>query len=154
MTDVALFSNASTILLLLEINDNGYMQCCWNPRLNKDFLFCKLILRVDEKAMIRKSNSTSFPRHQSGKEQKDEQYQLELLTIETLPWNDQYRINGRGLKPVYTILPLRIYTDRTFMQRDFSLHIALLFVTKIPLRKVGLSLILTVSKLLLAILVL
>ena len=24
---------------------------------------------------------------------KDEQYQLELPTIETLPWNDQYKIN-------------------------------------------------------------
>ena len=44
--------------------------------------------------MIRKSNSTSYPRHQSGKEQKDEQYQFELPTIETLPWNDQYKING------------------------------------------------------------
>ena len=28
MTDIALFSNASTILVLLEINDNGYLQCC------------------------------------------------------------------------------------------------------------------------------
>ena len=44
--------------------------------------------------MIRKSNSTSYPRHQSRKEQKDEQYQLELPTIETLSWNDQYKING------------------------------------------------------------
>ena len=44
--------------------------------------------------MIRKSNFTFYPRHQSGKEQKDEQYQLELPTIETLPWNDQYTING------------------------------------------------------------
>ena len=66
--------------------------------------------------MIRKSNFTFYPRHKSGKEQKDEQYQLELPTIETLPWNDQYKINGgEGVKPVYTILPLRIYTDRTFM---------------------------------------
>ena len=36
----------------------------------------------------------SYPRRQSGKEQKDEKYQLELPTIETLPWNDQYKING------------------------------------------------------------
>ena len=27
-------------------------------------------------------------------EEKDEQYQLELPTIETLPWNDQYKTNG------------------------------------------------------------
>ena len=27
---------------------------------------------------------------------KDEQYQFELPTIETLPWNDQYKINGGG----------------------------------------------------------
>ena len=32
MTDVVLFSNVSTILVLLEINDNGYLQCCWNPK--------------------------------------------------------------------------------------------------------------------------
>ena len=54
----------------------------------------------------------------------------------------------------YTILPFRIYTDRTFMPREFSLHIALLDVTKIPHRKLWLSLILTVSKLLLTILAL
>ena len=51
-----------------------------------------LILKVDEKAMIRKPNSTFYPRHQSGKERKDEQ--LELPTNETLPWNDQHKING------------------------------------------------------------
>ena len=33
---------------------------------------------------------------QSGKEQKDEQYQLELPTTETLPWNEQYKIIGGG----------------------------------------------------------
>ena len=38
MTDVALFNNASTILVLLEINDKTYLQCCWNPRLNKNFV--------------------------------------------------------------------------------------------------------------------
>ena len=73
------------------------------------------------------SNSTFYTKHQWGKEQKDEQYQLESPTMETLPSNDQYKINGGGvcgggvLKPVYTILPLRIYTDRTFMPRVFSL---------------------------------
>ena len=55
---------------------------------------------------------------------------------------------------MYTILPLRIYTDRTSMPRELSLHIARLLVTEIPLRKFWLSLILTVSKLHLAILVL
>ena len=56
--------------------------------------------------MIRKSNFTSYPRYQSGKEEKDEQYQLELATIEILPWNDQYKINGgvRGLNPPSAIL--------------------------------------------------
>ena len=27
---------------------------------------------------------------------KEEQYQLELPTTETLPWNNQYKINGGG----------------------------------------------------------
>ena len=56
---------------------------------------------------------------------KDEQYQSELPTIETLPWNEQYKINGGvcvwgggGLKPMYTTLPLRIcmnlYATRIF----------------------------------------
>ena len=29
-----------------------------------------------------------------GKGQKDEQHQLQLPTIKTLRWNDQYKING------------------------------------------------------------
>ena len=101
-----MFSNANTILVLLEINDNGCLQRCWNPRLNKIFCRGKLILKVDEKGNDQEpiqSNSTSYPRHQSGKEQTDEQYQLELPTIETMLSNDQYKINdgvcvggGRG----------------------------------------------------------
>ena len=68
-----------------------------------------------------------LPQTPVGTGKKDEHYQLELPTIETLPWNDQYKINGGvcggggGLKPVYTILPLRIYIDRTFMPQEFSL---------------------------------
>ena len=45
----------------------------------------------------------STPDTSRGKEQKDEKYQLELPTVETLPWNYmyQYKINGRvgGLTP-------------------------------------------------------
>ena len=36
-----------------------------------------------------------LPQTPVGKgKKKDEQYQLELPTIETLPWNDQFKING------------------------------------------------------------
>ena len=136
ITEVALFSNTNTILVLLEINDNGYLQCCWNPKLNKDYLLWLVDFKSGWKGNDQEpiqSNSTSYPRHQSEKEQKDEQYQLELPEIETQPWNDHYKINGGvgggGLKSVYRFLPLRIYAGRTFMSRDFSLHIALLLVT-------------------------
>ena len=114
MTDFALFSNCSTILVLLEINDNGCLQRKEGFSVVVSW-FQKWIKRQLSTPI--QSNSTSYPRHQSGKEQKDDLYQLELPTIETLPWKDQYKINGGagGLKL------LRIYTDRTFMPREFSL---------------------------------
>ena len=64
-------------------------------------IFCcgKLILKVGEKAMIRnRYNRIPHPTPDTSRDRykKDEQYQLELPTIETLPWNDQYKINGGG----------------------------------------------------------
>ena len=101
----------------------------------------------------KKASNTNYnyPQLKSKKISNDQ----ELIQSEILPWNDQYKINGgRGAYTRVHNPALRIYTDRTLMPWDFSLHIALLIVTKNPLREFSLSLILTVSKLLLVILVL
>ena len=74
--------------------------------------------------MIRISNSTSYPRQKSGKEQKDEQYQLELPTIETLSWNGRYKINGGVgiLNRVHYPAIKNIHRQNRYASRIFPSH--------------------------------